>query len=332
MKIITKIIIAITVTFTLIIASTAWYIFNESQTQGVEKRQLVFNLEVNEEKGTLTVTDINFEANWDDIKLAGDALLPEGSIDVEDEIRFCSGLIKLYYMENNYIGGWDFGDKRDELHEIILFGDWEGEGQQIEFGINNSYNNIITNKYKYMDNISDDEGDYKTHVQNLNNGKYEIKYEQLVFDDEICSTSLYFNYTLYNATHLQMASPVTGVFWNFTRELTNESIVEILNASNKLDDCLTVFTNNYTNIKYADALLEGVKVNVTFENELTNEEIDEINETIDFDINKNDEINHMGLFYFLYVDSLRDLYDLVSIENVLKINAADPKFNDFGCL
>jgi len=330
MKIITKIIIAIIVAFTVIIASTAWYIFNDSQTQKVENRQLVFNLEVNEDKGTLTVTDINFGANWDDIKLAGDALLPEGSIDVEDEIRFCSGVIKLYYMEDNYIGGWDFGDKRDELGEIILFGEWEGEGQQIEIGLDNNYKNIVTDKD--MDNTSYGEDDYKTQVRNLNNGKYGIKYDQLVFDDEIYSTSFYFNYTLYNATHLQMASPVAGVFWNFTRELTNDSIVEILNATNKLDDCLTIFTKNYTNITYANALLEGLKVNVTFENELTNEEINEINETIDFDIDQNDEIKHTGLFYYLYVDSLRDLYDLVSIENVLKISAADPKFNDFGCL
>ena len=330
MKIITKIIIAIIVAFTVIIASTAWYIFNDSQTQKVENRQLVFNLEVNEDKGTLTVTDINFGANWDDIKLAGDALLPEGSIDVEDEIRFCSGVIKLYYMEDNYIGGWDFGDKRDELGEIILFGEWEGEGQQIEIGLDNNYKNIVTDKD--MDNTSYGEDDYKTQVRNLNNGKYGIKYDQLVFDDEIYSTSFYFNYTLYNATHLQMASPVAGVFWNFTRELTNDSIVEILNATNKLDDCLTIFTKNYTNITYANALLEGLKVNVNFENELTNEEINEINETIDFDIDQNDEIKHTGLFYYLYVDSLRDLYDLVSIENVLKISAADPKFNDFGCL
>ncbi len=330
MKIITKIIIGITVAFTLIIVSTAWYIFNDSETQEVENRQLVFNLEVNEEKGTLTVTDINFEANWDDIKLAGDASLPDGSIDVEDEIRFCSGLIKLYYMENNYIGGWDFGDKRDELGEIILFGEWEGEGQQIEFGLDKYYNNIVTGLD--MDNTSDDWDDSETHIRSLNNGKYGIKYEQLVFDDEVSATSLYFDYTLYDATHLQVDSPVAGVFWNFTRELTNESIVEILNASNKLDDCLTIFTNNYTNITYANALLEGLKVNVTFENELTNEEIDEINETIDFDIVQNDEINHTGLFYFLYVESLRDLYDLVSIENVLKISAADPKFNDFGCV
>ena len=330
MKIITKIIIGITVAFTLIIVSTAWYIFNDSETQEAENRQLVFNLDGDKEKGTLTVTDINFEANWDDINLAGDALLPEGSIDVEDEIRLCSGVIKLYYMENNYIGGWDFGDKTDELGEIILFGEWEGEGQQLEFGLDKDYNNIITDID--MDNTSYDWDDYETHIQSLNNGKYGIKYEQLVFDDEVYSTSLHFNYTLYNATHLQVDSPVAGVFWNFTRELTNESIVEILNASNKLDDCLTIFINNYTNITHANALLEGLKVNVSFENELTNEEINEINETIDFDIVQNDEINHTGVFYILYVDSLRDLYDLVSIENVLTINAADSKFNDFGCL
>ena len=330
MKIITKIIIGITVAFTLIIVSTAWYIFNDSETQEVENRQLVFNLEVNEEKGTLTVTDINFEANWDDINLAGDALLPDGSIDVEDEIRLCSGAIELYYMENNYIGGWDFGDKTDELGEIILFGEWEGEGQQLEFGLDKYYNNIVTDLD--MDNTSYEWDDYETHIRSLNNGKYGIKYEQLVFDDEVSATLSYFNYTLYNATHLQMASPVAGVFWNFTRELTNESIVKILNASNKFDDCLTIFINNYTNITYANALLEGLKVNVSFENELTNEEINEINGTIDFDIVQNDEINHTGVFYILYVDSLRDLYDLVSIENVLTINAADSKFNDFGCL
>ena len=330
MRIITKVIGVIAVCFFLLIASFSIYLYNSpNDTDNINLPYLEFM--VDEEAREIIVSSAkNLDFNWADVSVdKGYALLPTGSIDVEDKITNCYGSVILKLPEDyGYVTyeEWDFIDRPSESFEDLrFFGHWESEeGDELNFNPDGTY----VNAYGGGELASGDTASFDV----ITVGNYKQS-DLLVFDDinqtlpVICDTSFSVDDTVLD---LYCYNQRTSL--QFKRTLSDDLFITILNASQKLDDCLSFFVSNYSNETHEDVLTEGLNVSVTFTEYLSTQDVYNLsNKNIEFNIDLEGNIICNNTNYSIQVNSLQDLYTLAYRVDVLLISADDVKFSDFGC-
>lgn len=343
MRIVVKLLTTITIVF--VFAMTSWFILYENQPSVVEWEIPAFDLQPDTETGTLTVTDINLNFNWDEITIGrGKATLPSGKVSPGDIITNCYGTLELYTPGSSLLGSWVFNEAPDEIEEIRFLGDWEGSDRTVSFS-SSGYTNYY---FDFGDDDTDGKGDHKEKIDEGDSltigadvklaittyGEYETQIQQLVvFDVAIESIPVNYNVTFYDQdSRMKLVDPTNGYSWEFNRTFTPSLYVTILNASEKLDECLRSFVNNISNQTYNDTLANGLNVSVSFEEELTEEEIENITQQGLVFLNDSDgNATHDESVYSVKIDALHDLYYLASKSDVEEMVANDTKFYDFGC-
>jgi len=327
MKIVSKIIAVMTICFVIATIGISIIVYNSSSD--IEDPTIEFSMD--KDARTLTVEDIkNFNLNWEDISVStGDAILPSsGEVKVNDVISNCYGTIEFMIKDTSF-GGWIFNERPVEHYEDARFiGNWGGEdNQEFIFYDDGTYFNSF-DPLDFTNATPDDEYQIKK-------GKYEAIDDELILDEIEADVALgYTCYATFSAddTKLILACPPLDITYNLERSFTTELYQTIFNVSEKLDPCLSFFISNYSNETHEDILSEGLNLNVTFTEEPSQEIINNLTEKgIVFNTDPEGNYNHTGLNYSIQIDSLHDLYYLVSRVDVKFISATDPKFNDFGC-
>ena len=331
MRIITQIIAVIAICFVIITAAWSVYFYSSSGYSDQQDVPYVYFSKDLDER-TLTVIDTeNIDLNWHDISVyEGEANLPtSGIISVNDVITDCYGTVNFKLPDGSVFGGWDFGERSFVYSEDIRFiGEWGGDGQDLNFYPNGTYYN-----YMYWD--ADDDYENQSGIQ-LNQGFYKLKTDKLLLEEEVVTANAdsyecEFSFSD-DDTELQIQCITLGLSYNLVRNFTTDLYMTILNASEKLDDCLSLFISNYSNDTHLDALSQGFNTTVVFKNELTQENINNLtNINIVFNRDSNGDIIYNGFNYSVKIDSLKDLYYLVSRADVKIIISNDSKFNEFGC-
>lgn len=324
MRIITKVIGVMAVCFLLLTVSFSIYFYNKSED--IIKPDLPY-LEFSVDKSThsITVTGVeNLDFSWNDISVVqGNALLPKGPININDTITNCYGAVKLKLPYNyGYLTDeeWIFSDRTLEPFEDIRFmGSWEGDGLMLNFNADGTYSNYgMSFDYDEPPIYEEQTGQYTQ--QNLLILQQEVNNtEPLICDFSFSDDDTVMDLYCYNQRSK----------FEFKRVFSDELYITILNASQKLDDCLSFFISNYSNETHKDILSSGLNVTVVFTNELIELDIHNLsNKNIFFNKDSNGNITHDGVNYSIRVNSLHDLYNLVYRVDVILIVADDEKF---GC-
>ena len=131
MRIVTKIITTIAICFLIGTVGYSIYILSSPLAQE-HITTPVIDFDMNIGKRTLTVSEINFNTDWDYVYTDGYANLPEGSINLGDVISNCFGTVKLFFS-GYCLGAWEFDETTDSFDDILFVGEWVGGNQEYEF-------------------------------------------------------------------------------------------------------------------------------------------------------------------------------------------------------
>jgi len=327
MRIITKIITSIMICFIIATIGYSYYVYT-AEIQTDDKDDSIIEFTINPEKHIVTVSKTkNFGYNWEEITLSqGTAVLPlSGDVEVNDIITHCYGDIKLTLPSGDYLAEWNFPDKpEDEYEDIRFIGSWNGEGQEIKFNSNGTYKNTITTSKG---------GTASPQVDLFNYGVYTAEKTQIILNELYdpvefdCSVAFHGDDSV-----LEIACPNLRYQWNLKRNFTNQTYLDIFNASNKLGNCLSYFIANCQNKTYKNVLSEGLNVTVNFTYNLTSNEISNFtNNGLVFKNDNNGNVTHYNTYYYVTIDSYHDLYLLISKAYVNMVTANDIKFYEYGC-
>jgi len=329
MRILTKIITVISICFVIATVAISYQVFNSPSE--LDCPYLEFNMNVYDK--TLTVSKIdNFDYNWEDITLySGVANLPSsGKISVDDVITNCYGTIKFRLPNDSVLGSWPFNEKPEDIFEDIRFNDvWGNANQELQFFENGSY-------YNSFHSINIGDSDSSLEEYEIVQGKYEYKDDELVFnevDSGAGAQTFAFSVILSNAdTQLDIYNDYYAINWTLQRSFNDTNLLNILKTTEKLDDCLTSFIANYSNSSYKENLSNGLNVMVILNDFLTQGEVDNLSMLgIYFNTDNNGNIYLTNYNLSIKIDSLQDLYYLVSRSDVEQIFACDTKFLTLGC-
>jgi len=332
MRIITQIISVIAICFIVVTAAWSVYFYTSSSYSDQQDLPYIYFSKDLDER-TLTVVDTkNIDLNWDDVSIhEGEANLPSsGVISINDVITDCYGLINFKLPDGSVFGGWEFSERPFVYSEDIRFiGEWEGDGQEINFYPNGTYYNTVA--FSIDGNTTGGSSDHI--VYEINAGNYyqdswsQLKLVDVGYEELDCAVEFY-NFD----TQMNIQCAPKGFSYNLTRNFTDDLYITILNASGKLDTCLSYFIMNYSNATHKDVLSEGFNTTVVFTNEITQENINNLtSKNIVFNKDEDENIIYNGFNYSVRIDTLQDLYYLVSRVDVDLIIGDDSKFNDFGC-
>lgn len=266
MRILTEVIISISIIIALITIIMGIYISNVPIDKNIAD-PVNIQFKENTYIRTLTVEDINYNFDWESVNLvSGLADLPSGSIKKGDVITDCYGIISLYLGYDILLGVWDFGDESEYEEEMRFSGVWSPEienddsSYDIIFSTANSYN-IKKSRYKEDNNITIDIGRYRAANDSLILSKLSVNsYSQVDYHFSDDYSKLVFNNWSWD-----YEIPI-GVKYKKTINATQTFDAIIKDAGQKV--LITGIITNTTNETTAYMVLDDSELNVkvSFEN------------------------------------------------------------------